>query len=218
MKVLLLGATGRTGKHVLRELINRGHHVNCLVRDPRKVDLTHQHLFLFEGTPYDSAAIQKSILGCDAVISVLNVARTSDFPWAKLRTPPTFMSDAMKQLIPLAEKHGVRRVVICSAWGTSETKKDMPGWFRWLIDHSNVGFAYRDHERQEAVLKSSTLDWTIVRPTGLTNFKTLQRIVESYGNIPKPKMTISRRTVAHYLVSAIESKSLVHKSPVISGY
>ena len=64
---------------------------------------------------------------------------------------------------------------------------------------------------------NSDLAWTIVRPTGLTNSKQQQRVLESYENHPKPKMTISRLSVAKYMVNALKDKSLIHKAPVISG-
>ena len=96
-------------------------------------------------------------------------------------------------------------------------KKELPGWFRWIIDNSNVGYAYRDHERQEELLMKSNLPWTIVRPEGLLNFKKYQEVIESYNHVPKPEMTITRLTVAKYLVDAISNGGLIHKTPTISG-
>lgn len=217
MKILLLGATGRTGKLVMDEAIRRGYTLNCLVRDAKKIKSRHEHLRIFEGSPEKPADLEAAIQGCEAILNVLNISRTSDFPWAKLRTPPTFLSDVMSTLIRLAQKYNINRVIICSAWGASETKKDVPAWFRWFIDNSNIGFAYRDHERQEKLLRKSSLSWTIVRPAGLTNSKRTQKIIESFNNKPKPKMTISRISVAKYLVDAITNDELIGKAPVISG-
>ena len=135
-------------------------------------------------------------MGCDGIISALNISRKSDFPWSKLRTPPMLLSDVMKHIISLTEKNGLKRVIVCSAWGVAETEQEIPVWFKWFIKNSNIGVAYKDHERQENELKKSKLDWTIVRPTGLTNFKNQKKIIESYSNEPKPKLTISRKNVA----------------------
>ncbi len=68
-----------------------------------------------------------------------------------------FLSDVMKNVIELAEIHKVKRIIACSAWGAAETKKDLPAWFRWFIDNSNIGYTYRDHERQEKLLMNSKL-------------------------------------------------------------
>ena len=217
MKILLLGATGRTGKHVVDEAIRKGYELNCLVRDAKKINAANDKLKIFEGSPGDASDLERAIDGCQVVINVLNISRYSDWPWSKLRTPQTFLSDVTKGLIRLAESHHIERIISCSAWGAAETKKELPGWFRWIIDNSNVGYAYRDHERQEELLMKSNLPWTIVRPAGLLNFKKYQEVIESYNHVPKPKMTITRLTVAKYLVDAISNGGLIHKTPTISG-
>ena len=198
MKIFLLGATGRTGKFVVDEALQRGHELNCLVRDPQKIKSVHERLKVFEGSPDNITDLERAIENCEAIINVLNVSRNSDFPWAKLRTSPMFLSYVMKNVIELAARHKVKRIIACSAWGVAETKNDLPRWFRWLIDNSNIGYTYRDHERQEKLLMSSALSWTIVRPAGLTNFKKYQQIIESYNNEPKPRMTINRISLAKY--------------------
>jgi putative NADH-flavin reductase len=217
MKILLLGATGRTGKYVVDEVLQRGHELNCLVRDQKKIKAVHERLKVFEGSPEKLADLEQAITNCNAIINVLNISRNSDFPWAKLRTSPVFLSDVMKKIIELAEINKIKRIVACSAWGAAETKKDLPSWFRWLIDNSNIGHTYKDHERQEKLLMNSTSSWTIVRPTGLTNFKKYQQVIESYDNKPKPRMTVNRISLAKYLVDAISNERLVYKAPVISG-
>ena len=217
MKILLLGSTGRTGKYVVDEALQRGYELNCLVRDAQKINTVQERLKVFEGSPEKLSDLEQAMKNCEAIINVLNISRTSDFPWAKLRTSPTFLSGVMKNVIELAEIHKVKRIIACSAWGAAETKKDIPAWFRWLIDKSNIGLTYRDHERQEKLLMSSHLLWTIVRPAGLTNSKKYQEIIESYNNKPKPKMTINRISLAKYMVEAITNESLIYKAPVISG-
>ncbi|HEX6224812.1 MAG TPA: NAD(P)H-binding protein [Chryseolinea sp.] len=217
MRVLLLGASGRTGRYVVEKIIQAGYELNCLVRDHGKIKSLSDKMTIFEGAAEKISDLEKAISNCDAIINVLNVSRNSDFPWAKLRTPPTFLSDVSRNVVMLAEKNNVRRIVVCSAWGVAETKNDLPGWFRWLIDNSNIGYAYRDHERQEKIVRESKLAWTIVRPAGLTNFKGDQQIIESYNNIPKPRMTINRVNLARYLVDALTDARLVHKMPVVSG-
>jgi uncharacterized protein YbjT (DUF2867 family) len=216
MHILILGATGRTGRHLIPEALAKGHNITCLVRKALKTEVDFEKVNVIMGSPAIPGDLEKAITGCDAVISVLNISRTSDFPWAKLRTPEFFLSDTMKRLVQLTERFDIKRVVVCSAWGAAETKSDLPGLLQWLIDKSNIGFAYRDHERQEAVLRQSNLNWTIVRPTGLINSSKIQRVHESYGNVPKG-FTISRRSVARYLIDAIGEDRLIRKSPVIWG-
>ncbi len=216
MKILLLGATGRTGRIIIDLAIQRDYKINCLVRNSEKIKKDHNTLKIFEGSPERISDLEVVMQGCNAIISVLSISRKSDFPWAKLRTPKTFLSDVMNNVIQLAEKHNIKRVIMCSAWGVSDSKKDIPKWFKWLIDNSNIGVTYKDHGQQEELLKKSNLSWTIVRPSGLTNSKKEQGIIESYRNKPKPKMTISRLSVAKYMVNALNNDELIGKTPVIS--
>ena len=62
----------------------------------------------------------------------------------------------------------------------------------------------------------SKLDWTIVRPVGLTNSKNKEKIKESYGNKPKPSLLISRKSVAEFLLESLNRKDLLQKKVVIS--
>ena len=215
MKILLLGSSGRTGRLVLKEAIQKGYQVNCLVRDaPKKIN--HDNLRFIEGLPNNDKDLEEAIVGCEKVIMVLNISRKSDFPWSKLKTPKKMISDSMKSIIRLANKHGIDHISTCSAWGVGETKNHIPKWFKWLINNSNIGFAYEDHERQENVLTESNIKWTIIRPVGLTNSKRKEKLIETFNNIPKPNLLISRNSVAKYLLESLNNENLVNKKVVIS--
>ncbi|MEP1032033.1 NAD(P)-binding oxidoreductase [Ekhidna sp.] len=215
MKLLLLGATGRTGQLVLKRLLENRFPVHCLARNTERI-AKQDGVTLFEGDASNREDLERAIVGCDAVISVLNISRQSDFPWSGLRTPKAFLSETMKQLIPVAEFNCTKRLVVCSAWGVAETRKDLPRWFRWLIDTSNIGASYADHERQERIIQDSTLDWTIVRPVGLTNSRKSQVVREIFDGKHKPRLTINRHSVAQYLVDCLKSDRLIRKKVVIS--
>jgi putative NADH-flavin reductase len=217
MRVLILGATGRTGIHVLHEALKEGFEINCLTRNRNSIDITDDKLRVFEGCPSNMKNLDMAISDCDAIISVLNISRTSDFPWAKLRTPSTFLSDVIENVIAVSNQRSIIRVIVCSAWGVSETIHDIPFWFRSLIRQSNIGVAYANHEVQEVLLMKTKLDWTIVRPSGLTNSKKKENIKESYSNNPKPSLSISRLSVAKYMVSALSNPKLIHKAVTISA-
>ena len=217
MHILLLGSTGRTGTHLLNQALKRGHTVHVLVRDKSKLSASHPNLVIFEGSPLDKPALENAMQGCEAVLSTLNVSRKSDFPWAGLRSPENLLSSAMKNIIELATKHHIQRVIFMSAWGVGETKKDIPGWFRWMIDHSKLRFPYADHERQELLVKQTSLEWTSVRAAGLTNSDRMKKVIVSFNNDPKPNWTISRSSVANFMLDTLEKNLYVRQMPVISG-
>ena len=215
MKVLILGASGRTGKLVLEQALSEGYLVNVLVRDARKIK-AHPRLQVREGNPANLEDLQRSLVGCKAVISVLNISRSSDFPWAPVRTPKDYMSTVMRKLLSLSLAPPLERLIVCSAWGVGDSRANIPFWFRWTIDLSNIRVAYADHARQEKLVESSDLSWTIVRPVGLSNSRKGETIQLSYGKLPKPSLLISRKTLAQFLVSCLSGAELDRKTVVVS--
>jgi putative NADH-flavin reductase len=215
MNILILGGSGRTGKLLVQQALERGHFVNAIIRNKNVFPSEVSRLERFEGTPLNKYLLRTAMQGCDAVLSTLNISRTSDFPWAKLRSPSNFLSETIKAVIEVCNETGIKRIIVLSAWGTHETQKDIPGWFRWLIHHSNIGVAYKDHERQEELLKASDLDYTVIRPVGLTNGKTNKEIIVSINNKPKPKLTISRNNTARFMLDILEKGSYIRQMPSI---
>lgn len=215
--ILILGSTGRTGKWLLDEALKRGYSVNVLVRNKSKVP-SHTHLRIFEGNPSNKNNLTEAVEGCEIVLSALNISRNSDFPWAKLRASESFLSQTMQNLIEIRASGKLKKVIFTSAWGVNETNKDIPWWFRWLIDNSNIGVAYRDHERQEKLLDNATLNYTAVRPVGLTNSLATQKVrVTLENNTPTPNLTISRLTTAKFMLDCMEQNLYNRQKPIISA-
>lgn len=215
MKLLLIGATGRTGTHILDEALERGHLVHAIVRDSSKVK-NQDRLRLFEGFPSDLELINKAMDGCQAVLVAINISRQSDWPWSTLRSPKTLISNTISQLIKAMKNHQVERILTISAWGTNETFKELPSWFRWLIRNSNIQYPYLDHERHEKLLRNTDLNYTILRPAGLTNGKKEKRVVVSFQKEPKPSFVISRKNVARFMLDCLEHDMHIRELPTIS--
>lgn len=141
MKLLLLGAIGRLGAHILEKLVRADHEVHTLVRDRSKVTIQSPNLQVFEGDLTNIADLRKALAGCDYVIGALNISRTSDWPWASLRTPKTLLSDTMRNLVSLAQEVGLKKIVISSAdmcfYRISDGRIGGRG-FHWRADVSAV--------------------------------------------------------------------------------
>ncbi len=211
-----MGATGRTGKHLLAETLRRGHSVNVLVRDAQKITVQSDQLTVFEGSPADLEMLSKAMQGCETVLSALNISRTSDFPWAALRTPADFLSNVIKNIIKITPQSGTKHVIVTSAWGVLETKAAIPFWFRWFVDFSNIGYGSREHENQETLLAQSNLDYTAVRPVGLTNSRKERPVRVFFGAEARPSLIISRLNLAKFILNVAENHSYLRQSPIVS--
>lgn len=216
MKVLLLGATGRTGRLIMDTLLKDQYSVRILVREKSKVRRQSDRLEIMVGDTVSASDLTEAAMGCGVIITALNISRNSDFPWSKLRTPVRFLSDTMLNILQTAALLNIDRVIVCSAWGVHETRKDVPWWFRWLIDHSNIGPAYADHENQEKLLVSSNLNYTIIRPVALTNLRTTASLIVTKNNQPEPNLIISRKAVARFIVSQLSDEQYYKSIVTIS--
>ncbi|GAB3177268.1 NAD(P)-dependent oxidoreductase [Telluribacter humicola] len=215
--ITVLGATGRTGIWIAKEALAQGYKVQAIVRKPDAWRVRHENLTVIEGSPSDEQVLRKALAGSDAILSALNISRKTDFPWSALRSPEDLLSSTARKLVRVCQELKVKRLIVTTAWGVAETKKDIPGWFRFLIDNSNIGVPYRDHERQEEVIEKSGLDWTLVRPVGLTNGTGEQEVKVVLDSTSRPNLTISRRTVALFMLECLAEGRYVKQKPIISS-
>jgi putative NADH-flavin reductase len=216
MKILILGATGRTGRLIVEEALKQGYDLNVLVRDKNKMPFSSKSIKVYQGTPTRRTDLAAAMQGCNLIISALGIVRASDAPWSKLITAKNFISESIKNVIAEADQQNLKRLITVSAWGVGETKKEIPFWLRWLINYTNLGPVYEEHEKEEKLLVNSTLNWTAVRPVALNDSKKIKTLKVSFNNFPKPSLQISRQSVAKFMVDIIKTDKYDMKSPTIS--
>lgn len=214
MKLLVLGATGRSGRLIVQKALKDGHQVTAIVRDPAKVGETRAELV--QGTPYDYETIEKAIEGCDAVICTLNVSRTSDNPWAKLRAPKDLISRSVAHALKAMGQKNVKRIITLSVLGAGDSKKSMPVGFNFFISLTNLKYAFRDHERQEELLADSNTDWTAIRLPMLSDAVGEAESLVNMGD-GKLKNKINRESVARFVLSILDEPQYYKKIVAISN-
>ncbi len=215
-RILLLGATGRTGSLALEYALSQGLEVTVLVRRPQALNVESDRLTVIEGSPLNAEDVSKALAGCDAVVSALNNNRTSDNPWAKRLSPSMFMTNSIRNCLAAMKEQGMRRIVVLSSVGVNESFGDTVFLMRWLIRNTNLQYTFQDHDAQESELRRSGADWTAVRAAFLTNGDRLKSLVVSHYNEPAPARTISRLHTAHYLIDCLNDEPTFRKTPVIS--
>lgn len=215
-RILLLGATGRTGSLALEYALSQGLQVTALVRRPDAVNAKSDGLTVIEGSPLNADDVRNAFAGCDAVVSALNNNRTSDNPWARRVSPSLFMTHSIRNCLKAMQERGKSRIVVLSSIGVNESFDDAVFFMRWLIRNTNLQYTFRDHDAQESELRRSGLDWTAVRAAGLHNGRKLKSLVVSYCNEPKPAWMISRMHTARYMIDCLGDQSTFRKTPTIS--
>lgn len=215
MNLLVLGATGGVGKHVVPRAVAKGHRVTAIVRG-EAADFP-EGVRVVRGNVLDRATLDAALDGQDAVLSSLGIRRANPRnPWSKVTSPPDLMETVMKALVPAMKARGVKRLVAVSSAGVAESFPKMNAVMRFLVRKSSIGVAYRDLGEMERVLAESDLDWVAVRPVTLTNGKRPETVarVDGFGLTAN----IARATVADWMIARAEDPSpITDRLPTIAA-
>ena len=205
MKVLVLGATGGTGRLIVRDAQMKGHSVVALVRMKARSELTGAELI--EGDARDEATLARALDGCDAVVSALGTG--IGFRKVDLLTVAT------RALVAAMTRTGVRRLICISALGVGDSRGHGGFVFDRLFQPLLLSPAYKDKERQEAAIRASALDWLIVRPAMLTNELPRGRVKVSADLAGIMGGKIARADVAQFVVEQFTNDTWLRRTPVI---
>jgi uncharacterized protein YbjT (DUF2867 family) len=212
--LLVLGGTGRTGIHVLKQAAERGHRVRALVRNPDAVQAP-SGVELIQGTPASIDDLRKAAKRTEAVISALNNSRTSDNPWAKPVSPPMFMTDATRDTLTVMKEEGINRIVLTSTMGAGDDWARINPMFKALVKVSNLKAGFDDHHGVDKLLHASDVDWTLVRAVALTDKPMSGPPRAAMAGTEKPGTWINRVDLARFLVQTIEDGTWIRKAPLV---
>jgi putative NADH-flavin reductase len=209
VKVLIVGATGSLGRHLVSQALARGHDVTALVRDPSTLDVPDGRLHVVPGDALDPVASDAAVRGQDAVIVSLGRRRH--------RTRTTLFSDATRVLIAAMEKHGVRRLIAVTGIGAGDSRGHGGFLYDRIIFPFIVHNTYADKDRQEDLIRHSSLDWVIVRPASFTNGPLRDRLRVATDLEGVTIRSISRADAAAFVLDQLTGDRHRHQTPLV-GY
>ena len=204
MRVTVFGATGRTGREVVARALAAGMDVTAYVRDPARLGPA-DGARVVTGTLDDDARLAEALAGRDAAVSALGVGRP-------LRSDPAVV-DGVRRIVAAMEAAGVPRLVYLSFVGVRDSRPRSGPVIRHVLSRV-VRHEAADHERKEAIVRASGLEWTIVRPPLLTSGPAGGALragedVAAAGPLPR----VSRADVAAYLVDQITATDQIRRAP-----
>ncbi|MGA8043951.1 MAG: NAD(P)-dependent oxidoreductase [Terracidiphilus sp.] len=154
MKVVLYGASGMIGSRILTELLNRGHEVTAVVRNPEKVRAAGATVI--KGDVTDVSSVAATARGAQAAISA----------YAPPQAAVTLVHDATRALLAGLEKAGVKRLIVVGGAGSLEVAPGVQ-----LVETPEFPEAWRPiavaHRDVLPILRASSLDWTYQSPAAL---------------------------------------------------
>lgn len=195
-RVLVLGASGATGRIVLSSLQAKGIHARAFVRSPQKArGLQSPTTEIFVADILDSATLREAMDGCTAVISVIGTRSMSD-----RRVIEETEHALLVRAINTAKEAGIHHFILCSSMGTQQPERIPP-----------LAHILRAKHKAEEALISSGLTYTIIHPGGLTDNPGGQSILVFPHPLPTDGM-IPRADLAEVLVQALIQPEAANKS------
>jgi putative NADH-flavin reductase len=208
MRIAIFGSTGGTGRELVRQALEQGHHVTAQARSPEKLeDLRHPELEVIRGDVLDPSDVEHAMAGSEAVLCAIGAGAERS----------TVREDATRNIIAAMERNGPSRLICMSSLGVGDSRADLPFFTKHVIVGIFLRHAFADHERQEAAVMGSSLDWTIVRPPHL---KDGPRTGEYHEGSPLPHRKIqgkiSRADVADFMLKQLTDDTYIRKTPGVS--
>jgi putative NADH-flavin reductase len=213
MKIVIFGASGFSGKAILKEALAQNHQVTILVRSNVGVAFRDKNLKVVEGNVLDKEIVNQILHDQDAVIQCLGVGGKGD------GKPTTFISDATKIIVEEMEKNKVKKLIAMSNVGAGNSiafqpwifnKIILPYFMKWLkviIDDKN---------KMEPIIMNSRLDWTIVRCPNIVD-KPMKGNCKATLDGKGLKLSVTLGDMAAFMINQITDNTFLKQAPSISN-
>lgn len=195
-RLLIVGATGGTGRQLVAQALERGYTVTALVRNPSRLPLTDPRLVVIQGDVLDYASVESAMRGQDAVISALGHKRYLG--------PTRILSNGTSNILRAMEENGVRRLICETTLGIGSSAGRLGLYYTLFVIPVILPFYFWDKTRQERLIAASNREWVIVRPGALTNG--VKRSVYRHGPALGSflwTVRISRADVAGFMLNQV---------------
>ncbi|XP_031559632.1 flavin reductase (NADPH)-like [Actinia tenebrosa] len=213
-KIVVFGATGRTGRPLVEQALEQGYYVTAVVRCPGKLDIQHPNLQIVQGDICDIESYATSFKDKDAILSAFGS------PYHSIFNPTTMYSESMKGIMEAMKRHKVSRLIVVTSWGTCPGPNNH--WFmEWFLKPFILNGIIKDMAVMEKMVEESDpseINYTFVRPAGLTddppndNYK----VEEGYCNT-NTTMSIPRADVAAFMLECLNSSEYDRKGMAIAS-
>ena len=205
MKIVVFGASGKTGLLVVEEALAKGYEVIAYVRTRESIKTDHPNLKVVVGQLNEKDKLKSAIISSDACISTLG--------GTSLTKHSHEIIEGIDNIVSIMEEEKVKRFIYMSSYGAGNSRKYMSQPARFIIVDLLLRIPMADHNTNESRITKSQLQWTIVRPGGLTNGPKTGKLKHGFEKTKlKGSSSISRSNVAIFLLNQVTSRDYENKS------
>ena len=210
-KVLIIGASRGIGLETVKAALGGGHKVRALARSAADIPIENADLEKLSGNALESDTIRNALEGVDVAIQTLGV----DISLRAIIEPTTLFSRSTRILVDAMKAAGVDRIIAVTGLGAGDSRGHGGILYDGIAFPLLLKRVYDDKDVQEWIIRSSGLNWTIVRPGLLTSGPATGR----YRVLRVPQEwrfgVISRADVADFLVRQVDDRTLIGATPLL---
>ena len=212
MRIAVFGATGRTGRPLVEQALERGHEVVAFVRDPAKLPVDDDRLDVVAGDAYTGAGVENAVGGDDPVDAVVSVlGQTSE-------GPDDLLTAAGEHVLAAMDDHGVERLVTLVGAGVREEGESVTlgGRVMGTLLKLVARAVLEDAKAHVEMVRASDTRWTVVRGPRLTEDAHTGEFDHGTDLTMGMRDTAARANVAEFVLDCLEEDLYVHEMPKIA--
>jgi putative NADH-flavin reductase len=212
MRIVVFGASGGTGQHIIQQGLANGHIVTAFARRPDSIlAAPSPGLTVVQGDIHDAAAVAGAIAGHDAVLSALG---------SRTLARSDVLETGVRNILAGMAAHGVKRIIVLGAAGASADATQHQGTVtRMMLKLAIAALLrepFRSQREQERLLEASSTEYVIVRPPRLLDQPGKGNYRVQEDGLPRAGTTIPRADVADFMIRQLTDTQWIRKGPYLA--
>ncbi len=204
MRILIFGASGRAGKYIVKEALERGHVVLAFTRNSEAFPLGHPRLDVARGDALDYLSVRAAMRGAHGVVCALG---TPNAPGT------TVLSRGTANILQAMREQEVRRLVCLTSAGLFGGDGTL--FFGRIVGPLFLRHVLQDKRRQAGILEASGLDWALVRAVQFLDNPGSGKYKITFNRPAGPRINLG--DLAEFVISELEQGEYVRRLPIISN-
>ncbi|MFD0769962.1 NAD(P)H-binding protein [Bacillus sp. CGMCC 1.60114] len=206
-KIAVIGGTGKVGRYIASEALKNGYQVRMLVRNPKKLKCSDDKIEVVTGAAENIDTIGQLLEGCQIVINCFG---------QPMRDTPMY-SRVTRDILKVMKEKDIKRYI-----GVTGASLNIIGDEKSLLNKIGAKmfemlFSKMMKDKKEELdilLKNKELDWTLIRLPFVKEGVEVRVVKESLTDMPGT--IISNKEIASFIISQIDNKAYIHKTPFIA--
>lgn len=209
IKIAVIGGTGKSGKYIVRQLLDQGFPLKVLVRNPEKFQIQNPLIEVVHGDVQDEAIVRYLLKDCEAIVSALGVGIPP--------SSPTIFSQATRNILQAMEARGVRRYILLTGLNVDVAGDKKSSRTTAATDwmYTNYPESTADRQLEYRLLSESNSDWTLVRLPMIKQSETRSKVDISLIDCPGEQ--IGATDLAHFIICELTELSYIRLAPFLAN-